>query len=79
MTEQIKCKSIFSPRLARELLKEGYIIKDIKPSRESTDRTIFLFEATPSFLKRFEELSSAKSSVTVAEVAQHGIELGVID
>lgn len=78
MTEQIKCKSIFSPKLARALLKEGYIIKDIKPSRESPDRTIFLFEATPSFLKRLEELSK-KSSVTVAEVAQRGIELGVID
>ena len=78
MTEQTKCKSIFSPKLARALLKEGYTIKDIKPSRESPDRTIFLFEATPLFLKRFEELSK-KSGATVSEVAQHGIELGVID
>ena len=78
MTEQTKCKSIFSPKLARALLKEGYTIKDIKPSRESPDRTIFLFEATPLFLKRLEELSK-KSSATVSEVAQHGIELGVID
>lgn len=78
MSEQIKCKSIFSPKLARELLKEGYTIKDIKPLRELPGRTIFLFEATPLFLKRFEELSK-KSGATVAEVAQHGIELGVID
>lgn len=41
MEEQYKC--IISPKLARHLIKSGYIIKDIRPNREIKNATIFLF------------------------------------
>lgn len=34
---------IFNPALARNLLKEGYKIIDIKPNRSEPERTVFVF------------------------------------
>ena len=42
----MKCKSIFTPYVARRLLKMGNQIVDIKPDKKNKDRTIFVFEAT---------------------------------
>lgn len=43
--------SIFNPKIARALVKEGFIIKDIKPFKENTDKTIFIFEKSEKLLK----------------------------
>jgi hypothetical protein len=42
-------KSIFKPKIARELLRLGNPIHDIKACKENTDRTIFIFEITEKF------------------------------
>lgn len=42
----MKYKSIFTPRIARYLLKNGNIIKDIKMDKNNPDKTIFVFELT---------------------------------
>ena len=42
-------KSVFKPKLARELLRLGNSIYDIKPCKENTDRTIFIFKETEKF------------------------------
>lgn len=39
-----KVKVIKSTKLARELLKGGFRILDIKPHRYNKDRTVFIFE-----------------------------------
>ena len=39
-----KAKIVFSPQVARHLLKRGYKIIDIKPSRENRKKTLFVFE-----------------------------------
>lgn len=39
-------KSIFTPGVARYLLKHGNKILDIKPDKKNKDKTIFLFEDT---------------------------------
>jgi len=44
MTKQYK--EIFTPYVARRLLKMGNPIIDIKPDKENRLRTIFLFENT---------------------------------
>lgn len=36
--------TIFDPALARDLLKNGYIIHDIKPHRDIKNATIFIFK-----------------------------------
>jgi len=42
----IEFKSIFEPRIARYLLKNGNQIYDIKPNKNNIDKTIFIFELT---------------------------------
>lgn len=44
--DNTKTKSIFTPYVARRLLKMGNPIVDIKPYKEDRDRTIFVFEDT---------------------------------
>lgn len=37
---------MFTPYVARRLLKMGNVIVDIKPRKEDKDKTIFVFEDT---------------------------------
>ena len=46
-----KYKEIFTPYVARRLLKMGNPIYDIKPQKENRDKTIFIFEITEKFDK----------------------------
>lgn len=43
--------SIFKPKIARELLKLGNQIIDIKADKNNTDRTIFIFRNTEKLQK----------------------------
>ena len=36
-------KLIFTAKLARYLLKQGYRIIDMKPNKDNPDRTVFIF------------------------------------
>ena len=42
-------KSIFSPYIARNLLRLGNPIIDIKPDKKKEGHTIFIFEITEKF------------------------------
>jgi len=42
--------SIFKPKIARHLLKKGFVIADIKADKENTDRTIFIFKNSKELL-----------------------------
>lgn len=42
----INTKMIFTPYVARKLLRMGNSIIDIKPCKENRDKTIFIFEDT---------------------------------
>lgn len=53
-------KLIFTSKLARQLLKEGYQIVDIKPSKENKDRTIFAFKNSEQLEKLLNNLPSNK-------------------
>ena len=43
---QTKTKCIFTPFVARGLLRMGNPIVDIKPDKNNKDKTIFVFEDT---------------------------------
>lgn len=47
----MKKKCIFTPYVARRLLKMGNAIIDIKPCKENKDKTIFVFESTEKLKK----------------------------
>lgn len=51
-----KYKEIFTPFVARRLLRMGNPIYDIKPRKECRDKTIFIFEVTE---KLKEDMASA--------------------
>lgn len=42
---------VFNPKIARDLIKQGFQVIDIKPFKENVDRTIFVFERTEEVLK----------------------------
>ncbi len=42
-------KEIFTPYVARRLLRMGNPIYDIKPDKNNRDKTIFIFEITDKF------------------------------
>ena len=44
-------KEIFTPYVARRLLKMGNPIYDIKPKKEDRNKTIFVFEITEKLQK----------------------------
>lgn len=46
-----KFTSIFKPKLARNLLKMGNLIYDIKADKLNTNKTIFIFENTSKIQK----------------------------
>ena len=52
MEKVLKC--IISPKLARTLIKLGFVVKDIRPNREIRDATIFLFEDTEELKNQIE-------------------------
>lgn len=51
MGTEIKCKEIFTPYVARRLLKMGNKIVDIKPYKGNRDKTVFVFEVNDKFIE----------------------------
>lgn len=49
MLKQHKC--IVTAVMARYLLRQGFVITDIKPQKENPDRSIFVFLNTPELQK----------------------------
>lgn len=50
-------KTIFNPSIARQLLKRGNEIKDIKPNKQNKKETIFIFECTEKLLADLSSIS----------------------
>ena len=48
---EIKTKVVIQPDLARNLLKKGYKIVDIKPRRKIPEATSFVFEIEEGLLE----------------------------
>lgn len=59
-----KSRLVFDAKVARKLLKQGFVVIDIKPNRENTDKSIFVFENTAEFkdalIKIMEEIKEKK-------------------
>ena len=56
--------TVFTAKVARKLLREGYQIVDIKPDRLDPDhkRTLFLFKNEDGLIKKIFEETICKSS-----------------
>lgn len=53
--EELNLKVIKSAKLAKILINNGFVVKDIKPNKDNRMATVFLFEATPELLRIADE------------------------
>lgn len=75
--EQKKVVAVFSPSIARALLRRGHPIVDIKQNRNDPIRTVFYFHLTPKFEADFE--CERAQMLTRSELALRGIETAIIE
>jgi predicted CoA-binding protein len=54
-------KIIYSTKLARRLIKEGYRIIDVKPNKNNLDRTVFIFEYTPGLIAVLDQYRASQT------------------
>lgn len=72
-------QSVFSPAIARQLIRDGFRVYDIKADKLDRSKTIFIFEATPAFCEAFALIRSDRAEKHVATaLSDAGIELGVL-
>ena len=53
---------VTDPRIARKLLKKGFLVIDIKPNNSNTDKSVFIFENTEEFKVALEEVTTEVKS-----------------
>jgi translation initiation factor 1 (eIF-1/SUI1) len=59
---------VTDPRIARKLLKKGFVVIDIKPNKSNPDKSVFIFENTEEFKIALEEVATEiKSKEEVKE------------
>ena len=77
--KEVRCRKVASPRIARELLKRGHRIHDIKPLKGDVTRTrtSFLFEYTDALQQDLDSLVEERQ-LSYMELAERGIEVGII-
>lgn len=63
-----KSRLVFDAKMARKLLKQGFVVIDIKPNRENTDKTIFVFENTDEFKAALEKLMDELKAKKESEI-----------
>ena len=65
-----KSRLIFDAKIARKLLKMGFVVIDIKPNRENTDKSIFVFENTHEFKEALIQILDEVKTKKEAEYEQ---------
>lgn len=70
-----KSRLIFDAKIARKLLKMGYVVIDIKPNRENTDKSIFVFENTDEFKQALTQIMDEIKATKETEPEQLAIDL----
>ena len=70
----MKYKSIFSPKIARYLLKTGNSLYDIKPDKNDENKTIFIFENTEKLKNSLNNLKN----IGEVQYNKYGLEMKII-
>jgi hypothetical protein len=65
-----KSRLIFDAKIARKLLKMGFVVIDIKPNRENTDKSIFVFENTEEFKQTLTQIIDEMKAKKTEESAE---------
>ena len=62
-----KSRLIFDAKIARKLLKQGFVVIDIKPNRENVEKSIFVFENTEEFQQALTQIMDTIKTKKEAE------------
>ena len=54
-SKNLKCVLKFS--IAKRLIQEGYIVRDIKPNKNNNESTVFLFDNIPEIVGKIIQYS----------------------
>lgn len=63
---------VTDPRIARKLLKKGFVVIDIKPNKSNPDKSVFIFENTEEFKVALEEVTT---EIKAKEVKEEPVEI----
>lgn len=58
---------VFTAQLARQLLKGGFRIVDIKPDKNDKRRTVFIFQDSPELKQKMDEYIKARKAINKRE------------
>ena len=72
--ETTKIKCILNPKIAKQLIRAGHKLVDIKANKSNPDKTVFMFEVSPEFQSAMAKLSGGKKS---SERIEDGAEIMV--
>lgn len=75
MNDTRKSRLIFDAKIARKLLKQGFVVTDIKPNRENTEKSIFIFENTEEFKRALETIMNEIKAKKEAEIEAESVSI----
>lgn len=59
----MKTKTIFTAKFARELLRKGFTVVDIKPNNLNRERSVFVFELSNELEQYIEEKNMSRQKL----------------
>ena len=62
-------KLVFNAGVARQLIRMGLVVADIKKDRDNPDKTVFVFKNDEQFQREFERINKEIAEVKAAEEA----------
>lgn len=54
---------IFTSKLARQFIREGFKVTDIKPDKNDKRRTVFIFQDSPELKQKLDEYIKARKAL----------------
>ena len=60
-------KLVFNAGVARQLIRMGLVVADIKKDRDNPDKTVFVFKRTPKFETAFAQINKEIAEAKTAD------------
>lgn len=60
-------KLVFNAGVARQLIRMGLVVADIKKDRDNPDKTVFVFKRTPEFETAFAQINKEIAEAKAAD------------
>lgn len=60
-------KLVFNAGVARQMIRMGLVVADIKKDRDNPDKTVFVFKRTPEFEAAFAQINKEIAETKAAD------------